>query len=112
MFCVQPIDKQSLLDSGIFCCLIHILNALLDPSDANQRKKAPDKEELSLGNKDYHGDVAQIRQLEVVFFAVPSILIANMCTSENFLISLKMWQFSELKVSSSYGYFRVKHLIS
>lgn len=60
-----PIDKQSLLDSGIFCCLIHILNALLDPSDANQRQKTPDKEELSLANKDYDGDVAQVRQLGI-----------------------------------------------
>lgn len=79
VFCVQPIDKQSLLDSGIFCCLIHVLNALLDPSDANQRQKTPDKEELSLANKDYDGDVAQVRQLGVVFSVVLSILIAFMC---------------------------------
>lgn len=85
MFCVQPIDKQSLLDSGIFCCLIHILNALLDPSDANQRKRTSDKEELSPADKDYDGDVAQVRQLEVVYFAVPSFLIADMCTSKKFL---------------------------
>ena len=26
---LQPIDKQSLLDSGIMCCLVHILDALL-----------------------------------------------------------------------------------
>ncbi|KAJ9696044.1 hypothetical protein PVL29_008348 [Vitis rotundifolia] len=60
-----PIDKQSLLDSGIFCCLIHILNALLDPIDANQRQKTPDKEELSIANTDYDGDVAQVRQLGI-----------------------------------------------
>ncbi|KAM0064499.1 putative transcription factor WD40-like family [Helianthus debilis subsp. tardiflorus] len=32
-----PIDKQSLLDSGILCCLIHILNALLGPNRQNTR---------------------------------------------------------------------------
>lgn len=72
---VQPIDKQSLLDSGIFCCLIHILNAILDPSPANQRQKTPDMEELSLGNKDHDGDVANARQLEVVFSVVLFVLI-------------------------------------
>nr|XP_043610012.1 protein SPIRRIG-like [Erigeron canadensis] len=34
-----PIDKQSLLDSGIFCCLIHILNALLGPDGRNTWQK-------------------------------------------------------------------------
>ncbi|EPS69873.1 hypothetical protein M569_04889, partial [Genlisea aurea] len=29
------IDKQSLIDSGIFCCLVHVLNALLVPDDAS-----------------------------------------------------------------------------
>ena len=91
---MQPIDKQSLLDSGIFCCLIHILNALLDPSDANQRQKTPDKEELSLANKDYDGDVAQVRQLGVVFSVVLSILIAFMCL--NFFSFL--WQFLEQNI--------------
>ncbi|XLR03888.1 hypothetical protein S83_070086 [Arachis hypogaea] len=32
----QPIDKQSLLDSGIFCCLIHVLNGLLNPDVTSQ----------------------------------------------------------------------------
>ncbi|XP_061338109.1 pentatricopeptide repeat-containing protein At3g63370, chloroplastic [Gastrolobium bilobum] len=33
----KPIDKQSLLDYGIFCCLIYVLNALLDPDVTIQR---------------------------------------------------------------------------
>ncbi|KAL5561827.1 hypothetical protein UlMin_031574 [Ulmus minor] len=58
-----PIDKQSLLDSGILCCLIHILNALLDPNEAIQRREADDNEESLLAEKD--GDVSQTRRLEV-----------------------------------------------
>ncbi|KAI7726114.1 hypothetical protein M8C21_028836 [Ambrosia artemisiifolia] len=34
-----PIDKQSLLDSGILCCLIRILNTLLGPDSLNTRHK-------------------------------------------------------------------------
>ncbi|KAM1169270.1 hypothetical protein ACFX19_031614 [Malus domestica] len=60
-----PIDKQSLLDSGIFCCLIHILNALLDPDEANQKQKATDRDELFSTEKDYDGDAGQVRRLEV-----------------------------------------------
>ncbi|EXB26545.1 hypothetical protein L484_012533 [Morus notabilis] len=60
-----PIDKQSLLDSGIFCCLIHIFYALLDPDEAVQRQKATDYEDLTLSEKDWDGDVAQVRRLEV-----------------------------------------------
>ncbi|KAL4588131.1 hypothetical protein LXL04_001011 [Taraxacum kok-saghyz] len=42
-----PIDKQSLLDSGILCCLIHILNALLGPDGRNMNQKATSTEEES-----------------------------------------------------------------
>jgi hypothetical protein len=62
---LQPVDKQSLLDSGILCCLIHILNALLDPYQTSQRQKANDHEEVLLAGKDYDGDVGQVRRLEV-----------------------------------------------
>ncbi|XP_019441893.1 PREDICTED: protein SPIRRIG-like isoform X1 [Lupinus angustifolius] len=61
-----PIDKQSLLDSGIFCCLIHVLNVLLDPDVTIQRPNAAvDLEEQSVLQKHYNGDVEQDRQLEV-----------------------------------------------
>ncbi|XP_024932828.3 protein SPIRRIG isoform X2 [Ziziphus jujuba] len=60
-----PIDKQSLLDSGILCCLIHILNALLDPDEAIQRQKATDDEGTLLAENVYNGDAGQIRRLEV-----------------------------------------------
>ncbi|XP_042484806.1 protein SPIRRIG-like isoform X1 [Macadamia integrifolia] len=59
-----PIDKQSLLDSGILCCLIHILNALLSPDEANQRHLADSSEE-NLFEKGYDGDIGQVRRLEV-----------------------------------------------
>ncbi|GMI73991.1 SPIRRIG, Beach-Domain Homolog A1 [Hibiscus trionum] len=60
-----PSDKQSLLDSGIFCCLIHILNALLSPDEANQRQNITDSEESMLAEKDSVADVWQARRLEV-----------------------------------------------
>ncbi|KAI4301193.1 hypothetical protein L6164_034497 [Bauhinia variegata] len=61
-----PIDKQSLLDSGIFCCLIHILNALLDPDSTIQQLNAViDHEEMLALEKGSNGDVGQVRQLEV-----------------------------------------------
>ncbi|KAL7605295.1 hypothetical protein Lser_V15G18785 [Lactuca serriola] len=41
----RPIDKQSLLDSGILSCLIYILNALLGPDGRNTRKKVTSIEE-------------------------------------------------------------------
>ncbi|XP_065861076.1 protein SPIRRIG-like [Euphorbia lathyris] len=49
-----PIDKQSLLDSGIFCCLIHVLNALLSPQVDHRQPFEKD-----------HGDVGHVRRLEV-----------------------------------------------
>lgn len=58
-----PIDKQSLLDSGIFCCLIHVLNALLT-TEASQRKMVTNSEVL-LSEKDNDEDIGRARQLEV-----------------------------------------------
>uniref|UniRef100_A0A803LFL4 Uncharacterized protein n=1 Tax=Chenopodium quinoa TaxID=63459 RepID=A0A803LFL4_CHEQI len=59
-----PIDKQSLLDSGILCCLIHILNALLGSSGGNigQRNSDHDKQLVS-----DHVDAGGLRtrQLEI-----------------------------------------------
>ncbi|XVF80848.1 hypothetical protein PTKIN_Ptkin15bG0107900 [Pterospermum kingtungense] len=60
-----PIDKQSLLDSGIFCCLIRILNALLSPDEGNQRPKVTESEESILVERDSVVDVGQARRLEV-----------------------------------------------
>ncbi|KAJ4952298.1 hypothetical protein NE237_029130 [Protea cynaroides] len=59
-----PIDKQSLLDSGILCCLIHFLNALLSLDEPNQRHIADSSEEMVF-EKDYDGDLGQVRWLEV-----------------------------------------------
>ncbi|KAG2402787.1 Protein SPIRRIG-like protein [Vigna angularis] len=61
-----PIDKQSLLDSGIFCCLIQALNALLDPDATIQRSNsAIDHEENLMLQNDYDGEVGKNRRLEV-----------------------------------------------
>ena len=62
---LQPIDKQSLLDSGIFCCLIHILNALLDPDEANQRERIASNEEKSALVEEHNVLGRQGRRLEV-----------------------------------------------
>ncbi|XP_038716795.1 protein SPIRRIG isoform X1 [Tripterygium wilfordii] len=59
-----PIDKQSLLDSGILCCLIHILNAFLGPDEANRRPKVSNFEDSLISEKS-HDDDGQIRRLEV-----------------------------------------------
>ncbi|XP_054792429.1 protein SPIRRIG-like, partial [Prosopis cineraria] len=70
-----PTDKQSLLDSGIFCCLIHILHALLDPDVAIQRSNITiDHEVLQKG---CDGDIGQARQLEVSFS--PCYLYTHTC---------------------------------
>ncbi|XP_023734944.1 protein SPIRRIG [Lactuca sativa] len=42
-----PIDKQSLLDSGIMCCLVHILDALLGSDGGNVRQHVVTAEEDS-----------------------------------------------------------------
>ncbi|XP_022728112.1 protein SPIRRIG-like isoform X3 [Durio zibethinus] len=60
-----PIDKQSLLDSGIFCCLIHILDALLCPDESDQRPKITDSEESMQAERDSVADVGQAHRLEV-----------------------------------------------
>lgn len=59
-----PIDKQSLLDSGILCCLIHVLNALLGHAKDNLSQKETTHEE-PLTDKTYDGDVGPVRRLEV-----------------------------------------------
>uniref|UniRef100_A0A2P2MDC3 BEACH domain-containing protein lvsA n=1 Tax=Rhizophora mucronata TaxID=61149 RepID=A0A2P2MDC3_RHIMU len=58
-----PVDKQSLLDSGILCCLIHILNAFLYP-ESNERQKITSSE-APLVEKDDENTVRQVRRLEV-----------------------------------------------
>ncbi|KAK4776809.1 hypothetical protein SAY86_005497 [Trapa natans] len=59
-----PIDKQSLLDSGIFCCLIHILNALLIPYEA-EPEKVITSEGPSLIEQNHDKDLTRVRRLEV-----------------------------------------------
>ncbi|KAL8236293.1 hypothetical protein R6Q59_017374 [Mikania micrantha] len=55
------IDKQSLLDSGILCCLVHILNAFLVFDGVNVRQNIVTVEEESIATE----NVAPDRQLEV-----------------------------------------------
>ncbi|KVI12402.1 Armadillo-type fold [Cynara cardunculus var. scolymus] len=55
------IDKQSLLDSGIFCCLVQILNALLGSDGGNARQNVVNVEEEPKVTE----NVAPDRRLEV-----------------------------------------------
>lgn len=64
---LQPIDKQSLLDSGILCCLIHIFNVLLDPDEAIWSHKVTDQEETFSREKGHSNGVGHGRRLEVAF---------------------------------------------
>ncbi|KAL3328516.1 hypothetical protein AABB24_035913 [Solanum stoloniferum] len=59
-----PVDKQSLLDSGILCCLIHILNSLLGPNEGYPRQKVSNDEELIL-TEENHDNMESSRRLEV-----------------------------------------------
>ncbi|KAL0925842.1 hypothetical protein M5K25_004213 [Dendrobium thyrsiflorum] len=58
-----PVDKQPLLDSGILCCLIQILNALLNPDESSHRLFVADEAVSSVKSSD--GDTVHVRQLEV-----------------------------------------------
>lgn len=60
----QPIDKQSLLDSGIFCCLIHVLSALLAYDEPSKSKTTANLEEIP-ADTDTVSRVLQTRRLEV-----------------------------------------------
>ncbi|KAI3449688.1 hypothetical protein Pfo_006353 [Paulownia fortunei] len=60
-----PIDKQSFLDSGIFCCLIHVLNALLAPDGGSHSKKPNNNENLLAVDENNDAETKPVRQLEV-----------------------------------------------
>ena len=66
---LQPVDKQSFLDSGIFCCLIHVLNTLLAPDGSSHLKKSNHNEDLSTFDENDDG-TRPARKLEVVFSTV------------------------------------------
>jgi len=70
---LQPVDKQSLLDSGILCCLIHILNSLLGPNEGYLRQKVSNEEEL-LVTEENQDNVESSRRLEVPSLNVLSSL--------------------------------------
>lgn len=61
LHCLQTIDKQSLLDSGILSCLVHILNALLLSDGENVRQNVVTVEEEANVTE----NVAPERRLEV-----------------------------------------------
>lgn len=61
----QATDKQPLLDSGILCCLIHILSALLTPDKA-KRGQLETLEESTKSKKAMDDkDALRVRRLEV-----------------------------------------------
>ncbi|XP_066316405.1 LOW QUALITY PROTEIN: protein SPIRRIG-like [Miscanthus floridulus] len=57
-------DKQPLLDSGILCCLIYILNSLLSPNE-NSTNTSPAHQEGSRIEKNKNLDPIQSRRLEI-----------------------------------------------
>ncbi|KAK4441642.1 protein SPIRRIG [Sesamum alatum] len=59
------VDKQTFLDSGILCCLIHILNALLAPDGGSQRQQLINNEELLLSNENQDVETRPVRRHEV-----------------------------------------------
>ncbi|KAL3517618.1 hypothetical protein ACH5RR_020207 [Cinchona calisaya] len=60
-----PSDKQSLLDSGIFCCLIHVLNVLLGPDGGNVRQNLLNHTEPLLTEGIQKNETGSARRLEV-----------------------------------------------
>lgn len=60
-----PIDKLSFLDSGIFCCLIHILNALLAPDGGSHLEKPCHNEDLTTFDENNDDETRPARKLEV-----------------------------------------------
>ncbi|XP_047092540.1 protein SPIRRIG [Lolium rigidum] len=60
----ETIDKQPLLDSGILCCLIYILNSLLS-SDESCKKILPVGREGSTSEKNKDWGPMQSRRLEI-----------------------------------------------
>lgn len=76
---LQPVDKQSFLDSGIFCCLIHILNALLAPDGGSHLKKSSHSEDLSTFDENID-ETRPARKLEVsppffLYFKLVQVLL-------------------------------------
>lgn len=65
--CPQPIDKQSLLDSGILCCLIHVLGALLGPNAGNQIQNFRNNQDPLVSQ--INGDTESVHHLEVTSFS-------------------------------------------
>ncbi|KAK3003294.1 hypothetical protein RJ639_018518 [Escallonia herrerae] len=60
-----PIEKQSLLDSGILCCLIQILKALLGPDEGDSRQRVINYNETLPPEKNNDDDVGPVHRLEV-----------------------------------------------
>ncbi|XP_072990380.1 protein SPIRRIG isoform X1 [Typha latifolia] len=59
------IDKQPLLDSGIFCCLIHILNSLLSTDESKQRELVAGQEGSLASEKSTDAYAVRVRRLEI-----------------------------------------------
>ncbi|XP_017217937.1 protein SPIRRIG isoform X2 [Daucus carota subsp. sativus] len=62
-----PIDKQSLLDSGILCCMIHILNVLLGANEGKPKEKSssellqtPEVDELAVRRLEIEASVVHV----------------------------------------------------
>nr|GMD69010.1 protein SPIRRIG [Ipomoea batatas]GMD71081.1 protein SPIRRIG [Ipomoea batatas] len=70
-----PTDKQSLLDSGILCCLIHILNSLLGLNEGHLRQNVGSDKEPVMAERNLRGDTGSVCWLEVVSLHACSVYL-------------------------------------
>lgn len=73
---LQPIDKQSLLDSGILCCMIHILSVLLGANEGKVKQKTTLVESLPT-SENSDGNELPVRRFEVAFFSCLSSIYCH-----------------------------------
>ncbi|KAL9227541.1 hypothetical protein vseg_003219 [Gypsophila vaccaria] len=82
-----PIDKQSLLDSGILCCLIHILNALLGSTGGTLGNKSSDNDKSTATKYEIDASGSHARKLEVEGSVVHIMkaLASHPCASQSLI---------------------------
>ncbi|XP_074316154.1 protein SPIRRIG-like [Silene latifolia] len=79
-----PIDKQSLLDSGILCCLIYILNALLGSTGGTLDNKN-DKTPANKHEADASGSRARQLEVEGSVVHIMKALASHSCAAQSLI---------------------------
>eukprot|EP01018_Ginkgo_biloba_P003962 Gb_31353 [translate_table: standard] len=74
-----PLDVQPLLDSGILCCLIHILHAFLTPSSSPSQDSGSKADSTISPNRARDGDNRQAHRLEVLAQMHESVPFQILC---------------------------------